>query len=119
MNQKSFTKFCVFVLTIFIGKIAYILINDYLIIHPGHKDVYTLTAIHMGIILVIYYPLFTFVNVIAEDLSKYFIKKTKKTTGSGILSLLITFIIGLAICFAIFLKLWYHVNIFEVLWHQL
>lgn len=119
MDQKSFTKFCVFILTIFLAKIAYILINNYLIIHPGHKDVYTLTAIHMGIILVIYYPLFKFVNSMAEDISKYFIKKTKKATGSGIIGLILTFILGLAICFAIFLKLWYNVNIFEVLWRKL
>jgi|GEM_PF-1848849 len=119
MNSRTITKFFVFILTIFIAEIVSTIAKNYLNIHTGYKDPYRLTVIQMGIIVAIYYPVFTFISNLAETLSKHFVRKTKSATMSGIPGLIIAFIIGLAICFAIFLKLWHHINVLEVIWRKL
>ena len=119
MNQKSLTKFFVFILTIFIAEIVSTIAKHYLNIHTGYRDPYKLTAIQMAIIVVIYYPVFTLLSGLAELLSKHFFKKTKGAVTGGIPGLIIAFIIGVAICYGIFLKLWHHINIFEVLWRKI
>lgn len=119
MNSKSLTKFFVFILTLFIAEIVSTVAKNYLNIHTGYRDPYKLTAIQMGIIVVIYYPIFTFLSGLSELISKNFFKKTKGAIAGGIPGLIIAFLIGLVICYAIFLKLWHHINIVEVLWRKL
>ena len=119
MNSKSLTKFFVFILTIFIAEIVSTVAKNYLNIHVGYKDPYKLTAIQMGIIVVIYYPVFSLLSGVAELISKHFFKKTKGAITGGIPGLIIAFLIGLVLCYAIFLKLWHHINIVEVLWRKL
>lgn len=110
MNYKL-GKFFVFVLTIFIAEIVSIWAKNYLNIHTGYKSPYILTAIQMAIMVAIYYPLFNFISGIAENVSKSFVKITKKTAGGGSMGLIIAFLIGLGIVYIIFLKLWYHLSI--------
>lgn len=119
MNSKSLTKFFVFILTLFIAEIVSTIAKNYLNIHTGYKDPYKLAAIQMGIIVVIYYPVFTLLGGVSELLSKHFFQKTKSAITGGIPGLIIAFLLGLAICYGIFLKLWYHINIVEVLWRKL
>jgi hypothetical protein len=119
MNSKSLTKVFIFILTLFIAEIVSTIAKNYLNIHPGYKDPFTLTAIKMGIILLIYYPVFKLLSGLSEILSKHFFKKTKTVLVGGIPGLIIAFLIGLAICYFIFLKLWYHINVFEVMWAKL
>ena len=119
MNSKSITKVFIFILTLFIAEIVSTIAKNYLNIHPGYKDPYTLTAIKMGIILVIYYPVFELLSGLSEILSKHYFKKTKSAIIGGIPGLIIAFLIGLIICYCVFLKLWYHVNVFEVLWRKM
>lgn len=115
MNSKSLTKFFVFVLTLFIAEIVSTIAKNYLNIHTHYKDPYHLTAIQMGIIVVIYYPVLTLIGSVAETISKHFVKKTKSATMGGIPGLIIAFLIGLAICFAVFLKLWHQINVLHVI----
>lgn len=115
MNQKSITKFFVFVLTLFIANIVVTIAKNYLNFHTGYKDPYKLTAIQMGILVVIYYPVFTFISSLAEIISTHFIKKTKSATMGGIPGLVIAFVIGILICYAIFLKQWHHIDILKVI----
>ena len=117
MNSKSITKFCIFILTIFIAEIVSTIAKNYLNIHTGYKDPYRLTAIQMGIIVVIYYPIFTFLGSVAEMISKSFVKKTK-SVFSGVPGIIIAFALGLLICFGIFLKLWHHINLLQVIWRK-
>ncbi|ABG58307.1 hypothetical protein [Cytophaga hutchinsonii] len=118
MNQKSVTKFFVFVLTLFIAEIVSTIAKNYLNIHTGYRDPYKLTAIQMGIIIVIYYPVFTLISSVAEIISTHFVKKTKSATIGGMPGLIIAFIIGLLICYAIFLNQWHHINVLKVLWRK-
>jgi hypothetical protein len=119
MNSKNITKFFVFILTIFIAEIISTIAKNYLNIHTGYRDPYKLTAVQMGIIVVIYYPIFTLLSGLSELISKHFFKKTKGAITGGIPGLIIAFLIGLTICYGIFLKLWHHINIVEVLWRKL
>jgi hypothetical protein len=119
MNSRNVTKFCVFILTIFVAEIASAIAKRYIQIHTGHKDPYVLTAIQMGIIIAIYYPVFTFINKIAENISKHFIRKTKQATGSSSLGLIIAFLSGLGIIYVVFLKMWYNIALWEVLWRKI
>ena len=119
MNSKNLTKIFVFILTLFIAEIVSTIAKNYLNIHTGSNNPYKLTIIQMGIIIVIYYPVFTLLSGLSEILSKHFFKKTKTAFVGGILGLIIAFLIGLVICYGIFLKLWYHLNVFEVVWRKL
>ena len=119
MNSRNLTKFFVFVLTIFIAEIASMIAKSYLQIQTGHKDPYILTAIQMGIIIAIYYPVFSLINKIAENLSKHFVRKTKQATGSSAVGLVLAFFIGLGIIYITFLKLWYHIALWEVIWKSM
>jgi uncharacterized protein YacL len=119
MNSRNLTKFFVFILTLFIAEIVSTIAKNYLNIHTGSNNPYKLTAIKMGIIIAIYYPVFTLLSRLSEILSKHFFKKTKTVLVGGIPGLIIAFLIGLAICYGIFLKLWYHINVFEVMWRKL
>ena len=119
MNQKSITKFFVFVLTLFIAEIVSTFAKNYLNIHTGYRDPYKLTAIKMGILIVIYYPVFTFISHVAEIISTHFVKKTKSATIGGMPGLIIAFLIGLFICYVIFLNQWHHINLLKVIWRKL
>ncbi len=119
MNARSLTKFFVFVLTIFVAEIVSSTAKNYLNIHTSYRDPYRLTAIQMGIIVVIYYPIFTLLGSVAEAISKHFVKKTKSAILSGIPGLILAFCIGLLICYAVFLKMWHHINLLQVVWRKL
>lgn len=109
--QLKLGKFFVFVLTIFIAEIVSIWAKNYLNIHTGYKSPYILTAVQMAIMIAIYYPLVAFISGISENISRHFVRVTKKTAGGGSFGLILAFLVGLTIVYLIFLRLWYRINL--------
>lgn len=115
MNKVKVYQFCIFVLTLFLAEIISAIVKEHLPITYDWHSPYKLTAFKMAVTLIIYYPLFSIIETVAKFVSKKFISKTKKATGSGSLGLILAFTIGLASIYFYFLYNWYHVNIFHVI----
>jgi Co/Zn/Cd efflux system component len=115
MNKVKIYQFCIFVLTLFLAEIISVIVKEHLPITYNWQSPYKLTAFKMGVTLIIYYPLFSIIETLAKFVSKKFISKTKKATGSGSLGLILAFTIGLFSIYCYFLYDWYQVNIFHVL----
>jgi hypothetical protein len=113
MNKVKIYQFCIFVLTLFLAEIISVWVKEHLPISYNWQSPYKLTAFKMAVSLIVYYPLFSIIETLAKFVSKKFISKTKKATGSGAFGLILAFTIGLTSIYFYFLYDWYNINIFH------
>jgi ABC-type Mn2+/Zn2+ transport system permease subunit len=101
----------IFILTILAAELAIEYVHHFLKIKTGIHNKYLLTVIGMGVIVVVFYPVFALVHHLTEKLTGHFIKKTKTITGNEFLGLLFAFIMGFGILFLVYLKKWYGLTV--------
>lgn len=101
----------IFILTILAAELSVEYVKHFLTFKTGIENKYLLTLIGMGIIVAIFYPVFTFVHYLTEQFTEHFIKKTKSLTGNTLSGLLLAFLIGFGILFLVYLKKWYGITI--------
>jgi hypothetical protein len=111
---KFLFRFVVAIITILTANLLTNAISAYLVSYKNHFKPVVFTFLGMGIIIVIFYPLF----MKLEDLLKYLSMKVVKTGNSAAgkyLGLFLTFLIALVILFYFYAKMWYHIDFLKVL----
>jgi len=111
---KFFFRFVVATITILTATLLTNAISAYLVSYKNHFRPVVFTFLGMGIIIVIFYPLF----MKLEDWLKYLSVKLVKSGNSAAgkyLGLFITFLVALLILFYFYAKMWYHIDFLKVL----
>ena len=111
---KFFFRFVVATITILTANLLTNAISAYLVSYKNHFRPVVFTFLGMGIIIVIFYPLF----MKLEDWLKYLSMKVVKTGNSAAgkyLGLFLTFLVALVILFYFYAKMWYHIDFLKVL----
>lgn len=117
MNRRIF-NFFVLVITILLVNLLTTFIADYLMEYKGNINPLKFTAIGMGIIVIIFYPAFEYLNGIVEKFTTRFLKKGNNLFGRT-LGVYITFIALLFILYSIYAHIWFNVNVIRVIFSGL
>jgi hypothetical protein len=111
---KFFFRFVVATITILTANLLTNALSAYLVSYKNHFRPVVFTFLGMGIIIVIFYPLF----MKMEDLLKYLsvkLVKSGKSAAGKYLGLFLTFLVALLILFYFYAKMWYHIDFLKVL----
>lgn len=101
-------------ITILLVNLLTTFIADYLLVYKGNISPLKFTAIGMGIIVVVFYPAFEYLNGIVEKLTTRFLKKGNNIFGRT-LGVYITFLALLFIIYCIYAHIWFNVNVIKVI----
>lgn len=112
MLLRRYTKIVVYTITILVAM----LLSDYLVImmeeYVGGKS-YKAVALKMLIIVVVYFPVFSFLEKYIKKVSTTYTKTSKMVAKSSMLGLTIGFSVALFLLFVMFSLLWYDMNVFN------
>ena len=111
---RYFFRFVVTTLTILTANLLTNSISDYMIRYKNHVKPLTFTLIAMGIIVVVFYPLFTKMEDWAKSLSVKVIRSGKSLAGKY-LGLTLAFVAFLAVLCYFYTKAWYHIDLAKAL----
>ncbi len=111
---RYFFRFVVTTLTILTANLLTQAISDYLISYKSHMQPVTFTLIAMGIIVVIFYPLFAKMEEWVKALSMKVVKSGKSFAGKY-LGLFLAFIAALVVLTYFYAKEWYHIDLAKAL----
>ena len=111
--NKQITKYVMIAIAILLAELlgAY-----FLLVMEKYKSSempYRSTAIQMIASLVIYYPLFTFLDKYLKSGSKNLIKNTQKVAKHNLLGVLLAFVAAFFIIWVALARIWYKRNLFE------
>jgi hypothetical protein len=113
---RLFFRFVVTALTILTANLLTTAISDYMITYKNHYKPFTFTLIGMGIIIVIFYPLFMKLEDWVKSISVKVVKSGNSFAGKY-LGLPLTFLVCLMVIFYFYAKMWYHIDFFKVLFN--
>lgn len=118
MNRKIF-NFLVLVVTILLINLLSNFIADYFITkYKGNTSYLKFTAIGMGVIVIIFYPAFEYLNGIVEKITTRFLKKGNNLFGR-ILGVYIAFFVMLFILYCLYARVWFDVNVLKVIFNSI
>ncbi len=107
-------KFVVTTLTILTANLVTTSISEYLISYKSHLRPITFSLVAMGIICLIFYPLFTKLEEWINDISTKIIKGGK-SLGGKYLGLILVYFVCLAILTYFYAKMWYKIDLLKIL----
>lgn len=110
MTYRHFFKFMVFVLGILTANLVTIWIDNYMLSYRFNYSPHVFTCIGMGVVLLIYYPLFMYLDKWTTKFGDHFLKAGKKFGGRKLGSFL-AFIFGLLILFYFYGREWFNSNV--------
>jgi hypothetical protein len=113
---KFFFRFVVTTLTILTATLLTNTISDFMVSYKNHYKPVTFTFLGMGIIVVIFYPLFIKLNDWVKNISIKAVKSGNSFAGKYF-GLFLTFLAGILILFYFYAKIWYHIDFLQVLLH--
>ncbi len=111
---RYFFRFVVTTLTILTANLITDAISNYLISYKNHMKPLTFTLFAMGIIVVIFYPLFLKMEEWIKALSKKVVK-TGKSMAGRYLGLTLAFVFALAVLCYFYTRAWYHIDLAKAL----
>ncbi len=111
---RFFFRFVVTSLTILTANLLTSAISSYMVSYKNSFKPLTFTLIGMGIIVLIFYPLFLKLEDWVTGISVKIIKSGNSLAGRY-LGLFLTFTIGLLILMYFYARIWYHLDIFRIL----
>lgn len=112
MNKKL-VKFTVFTISILAANLLGDYAGDYLTSFKNDYKPLTFTLLAMGVIVLIFYPLFDFLEKWFAKLSKTVVKEGKSRIGKN-LGLLLVFFVSIIALSYFYAKMWYGINIFDL-----
>jgi len=118
MSYRHLFKFMVFVLGILTANLVAIWIDKYLLSYRFNYPPHVFTGIGMGVVLLIYYPLFLYMDKWATKFGDKFLKAGKKFGGRKLGSFL-AFLLGLLILFYFYGREWFNINVIVSLFKSL
>jgi len=113
---RFFFRFIVTSLTILTANLLTTAIGNYMVSYKNSFKPLTFTLIGMGIIVIIFYPLFLKLEDWVTGISVKFIKKGK-SMGGKYLGLFLAFFLGMIVLMYFYAKMWYHIDIFKALFN--
>ena len=111
---KTIFKFVVTTLTILTVNLLTAKLTDYLVSFKAHYRPITFTLIAMGVITVIFYPLFMWLEDWLNDLSAKIVR-SGKSFGGKYLGLLVIYVVCLSVLLYFYAKMWYHIDLIRIL----
>ena len=111
---RYFFRFVVTTVTILTANLLTTAVSDYMISYKNHVKPVTFTLIAMGIIVVVFYPLFTKMEEWVKALSVRLVKSGKSLAGKY-LGLTMAFLTALAVLCYFYAKAWYHIDLARAL----
>lgn len=111
---RFFFRFFVITVTILTANLLTTAISEYMITYRNHMRPATFTFIGMGIIVIIFYPLFMKLEEWVKKLSVKVIKSGKGVAGKN-LGIFLTFIFSMSVLFYFYAKMWYHLDFVKIL----
>jgi hypothetical protein len=113
---RYFFRFAVMSLTILTVNLITNAITTYMVSYKNYYKPVTFTLAGMAILVVIFYPLFIKLESWVRSLSVKAIKTGNSAAGK-FFGLLITFLAALLVLLYFYTKMWFHINIFDLLIH--
>ena len=119
MYKKKLIKFMVLTLSILMATLVANNIDNFIQSHYKQKfSPHTFTLIGMGLVLLIYYPLFTWLDKWASSFANTFLKAGKQFGGSVTGSFL-AFLLGLLVLYYFYGQLWFDKNVYASIYHAI
>jgi len=109
-----FFRFIITAITILTANLLTNAISDYLINYKNHYKPFTFTLIGMGIIIVIFYPLFIKLEDWVKRISIKVVKSVNSLAGKY-LGLTLAFLSCMLVLFYFYAKMWYHIDFLKIL----
>lgn len=107
-------RFFVITITILTANLLTSAIGDYLTTYRNHVKPFTFTLIGMSVIVVIFYPLFSWLEIWVKKISSVFIRKSRNV-GGKYLGLTAAFLSAMIVIFYFYLKMWYSIDLFRLI----
>jgi hypothetical protein len=111
---RIFFRFVVTTLTILTASMLTNAISEYMVSYKNSYKPLTFTLLGMGVIVIIFYPLFIKLEDWITKISIRAIKSGNSLAGKY-LGLLLTFVVGLSVLLYFYSKIWFHIDIFRIL----
>lgn len=107
-------RFVVMSITILTANLITTTISSHLVSYKNHVRPLAFTLIAMGIIVLIFYPLFAKLEVWVKGLSVRIVREGKSLAGKY-LGLALAFIGCLTVLSYFYAKMWYHIDLFRII----
>jgi len=107
-------RFFVTTLTILTASLLTAAISDYMVSYKNNYKPLSFTLIGMGIIVIVFYPLFLKLENWVTNISIKVIKSGNSLAGKY-LGLFLTFFAGLFILMYFYARMWYNIDVFRIL----
>ena len=107
---RTFFRFAVTTITILTVELLVTWITGYMVSFRHRFDPYTFTLIAMGIITVVFYPLFALLHEWVNVLSRRIVRSGSSVAGK-FLGMLLVFLLCFGVLFYFYLKMWYGIEL--------
>lgn len=107
-------RFFVITITLLTANLLTNEIGEHLVTYRNHMKPVAFTFAAMAIIVVIFYPLFTWMEEWVKKLSMKLMKSGKNVAGKY-LGLLLSFIVAILVLFYFYAKMWYGIDFFKII----
>lgn len=114
MNYRNIFRFMVLILGILLANLLTMWIDQFMLSYKWRYASHASTLIGMGIVVVIYYPLFTRIDKWATKIGDRFLKAGKKMLGREIGSFF-AFLAALLVLFYLYGREWFNSNVLRSL----
>ena len=111
---RQLFKFAVTTITILTVNLLTSKLSDYLISYKVHYKPLSFTLMAMGIITIIFYPLFTKLEEWLNSMSANIVR-SGKSLGGKYLGLLLVFSVCFIILFYFYAEMWFNIDIIKIL----
>jgi hypothetical protein len=109
-------RFVVMTLSILTANLLTNAISGYLVTYRNQYKPFIFTLLGMAITVVVFYPLFIKLETWVRDISVKAVNSGRSVAGKY-LGLLFTFLAGLIVLFFFYAKMWYHINLIQIILH--
>lgn len=115
MDNRRITKFIILVFTILFADVVKELVLHFFNITKNPNQPLRSVAIGMIVSIAVFYPIFTAMDVVLEKMVSSYVRGTKRVAGGSNKGLFVSFIIGVAILFALYLYAWFDIKFWNLL----
>ena len=113
MNSRKLTRYVILIFTILLADIIKELVLHLIGLEKDARHPYSSALISMGIIVAVFYPMFTIMEKALEYLTESYVRTAKGVGGGSIKGLMTAFLIGFIVLYIAYLKVWFNINVFS------
>jgi len=111
---RYFFRFVITTLTILAANLITTSLSDFMISYRDSYKPLAFTLTGMGIILVVFYPLFIKLEIWIKSISLRMVRSGNSLAGKYI-GLTLTFVLSLVVLSYFYARMWYHIDLFRIL----